>query len=154
MKTLKQLIGVILMLALLTSVVFAFASCDGTGTGEGAGDNGGSNEGNEENNENGENGENGSPVVVPNTVTYTVTVKNSSGKAVPGVQLKIVDAEGEEMYYPGTTGVNGTVSGNLYEGEWKVQLISVPKAYSIADYSVKYDFNADRTVEIVLTNAQ
>ncbi len=81
-------------------------------------------------------------------VTYTVTVKNSSGAAVSGVEVNIL--EGKISKGTGTTDGNGVVTFKINEPMKAIyaQLISVPDGYELDDD--RHEFEEGKT-DITIT---
>lgn len=88
------------------------------------------------------------PTPAPTSATYTVSVKDSTGAAVVGAEVKFFN--GEVYTLPKTTNANGQATADLAIGEWQVMLVSVPEGYVLNSERVTF---ADNAATIIVTKA-
>ena len=82
--------------------------------------------------------------------TYTVTVKTSGGMAMEGVNVYIYGDEAlTDMKNAGGTDASGSISFQMTEGDYYVQLNGVPEGYAV---DASYRFNGTN-LDIVLTSS-
>ena len=72
-------------------------------------------------------GGNDKPAPAPTSAIYTVSVKDNTGAAVAGAEVRFFN--GEVYTLPKTTDANGQATADLAIGEWQVMLVSVPEGY-------------------------
>ena len=150
MNTLKKIVSLTLMAALLVCVAFAFASCNLGGLGGNA--NGGEvthcpDDCECRADDTPDESEHcpadcdcrldGTTTTVK--TTYLVVIRDDQGNIVPGVSLKITDGE---SFVEKVTDENGFLTFPLVQGTWNVQVTAVPDGYKF-DASVKHEFNAE-----------
>ena len=157
----KRIIALLLAMSMLLSVASVLTACnddegegegsgetpggEGEGTeGEGAGTGGnGGNEGDGSGSGNGSGGEN-----TPQTVTYSLSLKNIGGKPFDGVgYLVYTDSTMTLPVTAGSFSADGTASFSAAASDnYVVTLIGVPKGYSVGSY-----YPVSRNTSIVLT---
>ena len=165
MKTLKKVLGIVMILALVLSVTVAFTACGKDKDGDSS-DGGTETPGTETPGTGTETPGTGTETPAPETPApetpapetpdagdedededeilasyypYTIVVRDDKGNSISGAQVQIVNAAGE-LGRTITTDASGVVTFQVAPGDWKAQLLSVPAGYVVADYSTKYAF--------------
>ncbi len=131
MSTVKRILSVFLVLAMILSVTGAMAGCQGGETPSTTGASGPSSNGEK--------------------VNYTVSLKTKGGMALSGIAVYVyTDNTLADLEQYGETNAEGTVSFQMSQSEkYAVVLSGVPKGYDVAD---SYGFSGTQA-EIVLTSA-
>lgn len=130
---LKKIISMLLALTLVFTLGVALVSCtDDSGNNDNAGNN---------------NGGDNTDV----KETYVVTVKDSAGNAVSGVEVSMIKVTATtEMPYPGAkkeTAEDGKASFEVKQGTWKVSVEDVPAGYVLPEDNFSF---TDKAVTITL----
>lgn len=130
---LKRILSLLLALSLVLSMGVMLAGCSDENADNGSGA--------------GNNDDNGTPAAKD---TYVITVKDSDGNAVSGVELAMIKVtDNGETPYPGTkeTDADGKASFEVKSGTWKVAVEEVPAGYVLPDS--KFTFT-DKAATITL----
>ncbi len=184
MSKFKKLISLLLMLMLALSVTLSFVACgddddggdggDGGSSDSGSGDSGSGDTGNGGTGDTGNGGNTGTgggtggdntddtpaePIPTPPPAqiikTYTIKVVDQTGKAVPGVTVKLVEYDesgaqkGEKQGTTATVGEAALATFSVVESaNLKAQVVSVPTGYVMGTYAdgkttLKYDTKVD-----------
>ena len=130
---LKKIISMLLALTLVFTLGVALVSCtDDSGNNDNAGNNNG-----------------GDDTDVKET--YVVTVKDSDGNAVAGVEVSMIKVTSTtEMPYPGAkkeTAEDGKASFEVKQGTWKVAVEDVPTGYVLPEGNFAF---TDKAVTITI----
>ena len=79
------------------------------------------------------------------TVTYTVTVRDQNGNAVPGVSVQVCDDT--SCYLPATTDENGVMTFTYPESKYHITIVECPAGFT-ADPDQAFFF-PDGSTELV-----
>lgn len=79
-------------------------------------------------------------------VTYTVTVVDEEGNAIPGAMVQIC----MDTCYPGVTNESGTAQFSVPEADYKVSFLSLPAGYTYSSDEQDFHFEAGST-DITIT---
>lgn len=159
MNTLKKILGLLVLTALLLCTVLSFASCQlPTLPGIGGGNTDGEGDGEGDNVEDGK-CKHGSECTcfdvpatpsetpeVPTTTNYVVVVRDDVNSFVPGVKVGLYNGT---QSFEKVTDDNGYLSFNVNKGTWVAQIVSAPSGYEF-DKTVKYEFDSTGVAAITL----